>query len=98
MGKVFQVENIDKEEFFATMETIIEKMVKSHLQKIDQNSTNTSQQEEIFTRQEAADFLKINVRSLDTRLSEGKIKYSKDQRFVAIKKSELIKYLDNYEQ
>ena len=73
-------------------------MVNSHLQKIDQNSPNPSQQEEIFTRQEAADFLKINVRSLDTRLSEGKIKYSKDQRFVAIKKSELIKYLDNYEQ
>jgi DNA-binding NtrC family response regulator len=98
MAKVFQVESIDQEEFFSKMKELLKQMVDDRLKEVNHKTKQKHIQEEVLTRQEAADFLKINIRSLDNRLRDGKIKFVKDERFVAIKKSELIKYINNYEQ
>jgi len=59
---------------------------------------NKNLQEEWLSSEEAAEFLKVSKRTLKRYRDLGKLPFSKDVRKIRYKKSDIIKYLNNYYQ
>lgn len=60
--------------------------------------TSNSLQEEWLSSDEAADFLKVSKKTLKRYRDSGKLPFSKDARKIRYKKSDILKYLNNYYQ
>ena len=62
----------------------------------EMNKTNVELQEVWFSTKEAAEFLKVNKKTLKRYRDCGKLPYSKDSRKIRYKKSDIIKYLNKH--
>jgi excisionase family DNA binding protein len=67
---------------------------------LDMNDKITSDylHEEWLSSDEAAEFLKVSKKTLKRYRDSGKLPFSKDARKIRYKKSDIIKYLNNYYQ
>ena len=58
------------------------------------NKENADLQDEWLSTDEAAEFLKVNKKTLQRYRNAGKLAFSKDGRKIRYKKSDIIKYLN----
>ena len=58
--------------------------------------SNADFQEEWLSTDETAEFLKVSKKTLKRYRDLGKIPFSKDARKIRFKKSDIVKYLNNY--
>ena len=64
--------------------------------KMENEISNTDFQEEWLSTSETAQFLKVSKKTLKRYRDSGKLPFSKDARKIRYKKSDIIKYLNNY--
>ena len=65
---------------------------------MDDKITRNSLQEEWLSSDETAEFLKVSKKTLKRYRDSGKLPFSKDARKIRYKKSDILKYLNNYYQ
>ena len=65
---------------------------------MDDKITNDLLNEQWLSSDEAAEFLKVSKKTLKRYRDLGKSPFSKDARKIRFKKSDIIKYLNNYYQ
>ena len=64
--------------------------------KMENEIKNADFQEEWLSTDETAQFLKVSKKTLKRYRDLGKLPFSKDARKIRYKKSDIIKYLNNY--
>jgi excisionase family DNA binding protein len=62
----------------------------------EMNKTKVELQDVWFSTKEAAEFLKVNKKTLKRYRDCGKLPYSKDGRKIRYKKTDIIKYLNKH--
>ncbi len=75
------------------LESLIQNSVEKALKASNNNSNQTDQQEQIFTVQQAAEFLSLTVPSIYSKCSRGELPYMKKKKRLYFSRTELTEYL-----
>lgn len=83
---------VSKDEFISLFDRLFDR-----IDQLENQIHNINQMEIHFSRRQAANYLNISQRTLDSCTKNGEIKYSKIKSKVVFRKSELDRYLTNKE-